>query len=266
MATRAEYLKQGYSQNQINKAIASSGMGGAPVDVKSANAKVATPAKPAPTTPAPTTPTPVTPKPVATATPKTPPASSAPVIPPAPVAKMSPDAETPAMRVGTTTAPQATTQPAPVSQPPVSPDNVTPADAAIASVTQPQEKPVATTPKPVTTTAKKETAQIGATETPKNYDVSTGREQEIQSNLTRISAENPALLTDRAKFDQAFGYATADAGKKALLDSFFDSSVKRSSNDYFALLASNSPFDPKLRTDPQFQSAKARFDSISGLK
>lgn len=239
MAKRSEYKKLGYTDEQINKAIASTGMGGTPVSVKPANA-VATPA----------------PAPVAPVTPTT---------PVAPIAQMSPDAETPATRAGTTAVPQATPQPAPVSQPPVSPDNVTPADAAIASAKQQaQEKPATTAPKPVETTAKKETTQLGATEATKNYDISTGREEEIQSNLTRISAENPALLTDRAKFDQAFGYATADVGKKALLDSFFNSkSANMDSGSIFSTLLSGGQIPKSNVGTSEFKIA---FNRLSNLR
>lgn len=64
-----------------------------------------------------------------------------------------------------------------------------------------------------------------------DFNVSAGRETEIQKNLNDISSGNPALLGDRAKFDQAFGYSTADAGKKALLDSFFESKQAKPDSD-----------------------------------
>ena len=37
-------------------------------------------------------------------------------------------------------------------------------------------------------------------------------------------------MTDRTKYDKAFGYATADEGKKALLDSFFANGKKAMDN------------------------------------
>ena len=85
-------------------------------------------------------------------------------------------------------------------------------------------------PKP-TTTAGKTTPSV-------NFDSSAGREVEINSNLSRISGDNPALLQDRQAFDKAFGYATADEGKKALLDSFFESKKPAADeNSLFGMLA-----------------------------
>jgi len=62
-----------------------------------------------------------------------------------------------------------------------------------------------------------------ATEPVINYNSSVGREGEISTNLTNITTQDPNLTKDRGLFDQAFGYSTADSGKKAILDSFFQS-------------------------------------------
>ena len=76
-------------------------------------------------------------------------------------------------------------------------------EAGVKTSTPEQAATLASAPAPVT--APKADAKAP------NWDVSAGREAEISSNLTRITGENPTLLSDRAKFDQAFGYATADA-------------------------------------------------------
>jgi hypothetical protein len=85
-----------------------------------------------------------------------------------------------------------------------------------------------------TTTPIAPTAEVKpvATVTPKapvktepviDYNVSTGRESAIQKNVTDITTANPALLKDRTAYNQAFGYDTADQGKKAMLDASFQS-------------------------------------------
>lgn len=54
-----------------------------------------------------------------------------------------------------------------------------------------------------------------------DFNKSQGREQEIQANIKQITTDNPALLKDRNAYNQAFGYETADAGKRAMLDASF---------------------------------------------
>lgn len=54
-----------------------------------------------------------------------------------------------------------------------------------------------------------------------NYDSSTNRESEISSNLSKITSSDTNLLKDRNAFNQKFWYATADAGKKKILDDYF---------------------------------------------
>lgn len=119
--------------------------------------------------------------------------------------------------------------------------------------------PTATTPAPVTT-PKPTTATAPVVD----FNVSTGREAEIQKNLNDITAGNAALLTDRAKYDQAFGYATADAGKKALLDSFFDSKrPKADETSIYAMLRHGQTVPKELESTPAFRTAKLRADAFS---
>ena len=111
------------------------------------------------------------------------------------------------------------------------------------SITQPTT-PVATTP-PATPAP---TETVTTTETPRattkmagstpviDYNVSTGREQEIQDNISKITQTNPNLLKDRNAYNQAFGYDTADQGKKALLDSTFNGQVKPNADQIFTSL------------------------------
>lgn len=99
-----------------------------------------------------------------------------------------------------------------------------------------------------------------------DYDVSTGRESEIQKNISDITATNPALTQDRAKFDAAFGYQTADVGKKALLDSFFDSKRVKSQDDFLGILNYGRTVSEDLKGSPEYKMAKSRFDAVQNYK
>ena len=85
------------------------------------------------------------------------------------------------------------------------PTQVTPATPTVAEVK----------PEPV------KTPTVKPIEAPIDYNKSQGREQEIQANIKQITTDNPALLKDRNAYNQAFGYDTADQGKKAMLDASF---------------------------------------------
>lgn len=92
-------------------------------------------------------------------------------------------------------------------------------------IKQQQEKfktPVVTTTEaPKIEPTKVETQKV---ETPKvDTNISAGREKEIIANLNEGAKNAPQLFKDRSSFDAAYGYTTADAGKKAILDSFFKS-------------------------------------------
>lgn len=93
-----------------------------------------------------------------------------------------------------------------------------------------------------------------------DYNVSAGREWEIQDNVAKITQTNPNLLKDRNAYNQAFGYETADAGKKALLDSTFSGQVKPSQDDIFnSMRAGVSVWDPK---STEFRQAQARINTF----
>ena len=72
----------------------------------------------------------------------------------------------------------------------------------------------------------------------KDFNLSTGRETEIQDNISKITQASPNLLKDRNAYNQAFGYETADTGKKALLDATFNGQMKPSQDDIFNSLRS----------------------------
>lgn len=94
-----------------------------------------------------------------------------------------------------------------------------------------------------------------------DYNTSVGRESEIQKNLQEGAKNAPALFKDRATFNAAYGYDTADAGKKALLDSFFNSQqVVPDENTLFAQIVSGQTqwIDTKSTA---YTSAKKRADN-----
>lgn len=123
-------------------------------------------------------------------------------------------------------------------------------------------------PAPVTPAPKVETPKAEAPKQPApvDFNVSAGREEEIQKNLASITATNPALTQDRAKFDAAFGYSTADAGKKALLDSFYDSKRPKTQDEMYAMMSSGAQIMGEASKTPEFASAKKRFDAVQAYK
>jgi hypothetical protein len=115
----------------------------------------------------------------------------------------------------TTPTPATPVTPVPMVQAPI--DSTTGLSAPIQS-TPATITPAPTEVKPVAPVTPKTPVK---TEPVIDYNVSTGREAEIQKNVTDITTANPALLKDRTAYNQAFGYDTADQGKKAMLDSSF---------------------------------------------
>lgn len=93
-------------------------------------------------------------------------------------------------------------------------------------------KPIETTPAPTTPPVTTPTHTVAKTE-PVDYNKSVGRESEIQKNITDITKSNPSLLKDRTAYDKAFGYATADEGKKAILDTQYQSLSSMGKNEIF---------------------------------
>jgi len=192
MATNKEYLAQGYSQDQINKALSGSGMGLGPSS--------ATPINP--------------PQPTTTVADSVGGPNFV-----APVAQPQADLDFNARQKAFDAANPLGTAEAIVNRN-IAPEAIT---AAKESITF---NPTTATQVSKPTKTPSESTKNGQETPVVNFDSSVGREAEINANLARISQENPNLLTDRSKFDSAFGYTTADIGKKALLDSFFDQGRK----------------------------------------
>jgi len=122
---------------------------------------------------------------------------------------------------------------------------------------------VATQPAPTQNTAK-----VAPNAPAIDYNKSEGRQEDINANLVNSTAANPALAKDRGAFDKAFGYATADEGKKALLDTFFAS--KQTAVDgnaiYSNLLQGIAVTDPEVLKSPQYARAKVRYDRVQNVK
>lgn len=75
---------------------------------------------------------------------------------------------------------------------------------------------------PIRTPNVAKTPQAAVATTPKtNFDTGVGRETDITSNIEQARTSNPNSFKSRNTFNQAFGYETADAAKKALLDKEF---------------------------------------------
>ncbi len=151
-------------------------------------------------------------------------------------------------------------QPAPIVNAPVDPN--TGLSKPLEPVAQPapvtQIQAEVKSPEPIKTEVASSTAK---TEPVIDYNVSAGREWEIQDNIAKITQTNPNLLKDRNAYNQAFGYETADAGKKALLDSTFSGQVKPSQDDIFNSMRSGvSVWDPK---STEFRQAQARINTFN---
>ena len=115
------------------------------------------------------------------------------------------------------------------------------------------------TPKPLDNTP------IKAQETPKaptvDFNVSQGREWDIQKNVTDITTTNPTLLKDRQAYDKAFWYATADEGKKAILDSNFKGGQPiEDSNAIFANLRAG--VSVPTSNSQEYRTAQARLNTF----
>ena len=70
-------------------------------------------------------------------------------------------------------------------------------------------------------------------------------------------------MNDRNAYNEAFGYSTADAGKKALLDSFWNSKQPvADETTLFGSILQNAPIDSKLKTTPEYQKALSRANNV----
>jgi hypothetical protein len=104
------------------------------------------------------------------------------------------------------------------------------------------------------------TTVASKTEAPIDYNKSQGREGDIQANIKQITTDNPALLKDRNAYNQAFGYDTADQGKKAMLDASFSTGnqVPTASAMYNAIVGkADIPEEQKLT--PSYKIAQNRY-------
>ena len=94
-----------------------------------------------------------------------------------------------------------------VEQPPPLTPPVQPIQPQVQAIPQ----PIAPTPEVKPTTPVQPTTPKPTEVKPQvDFNVSQGREGEIQKNIADITATNPNLLKDRNAYNQAFGYETAD--------------------------------------------------------
>lgn len=102
-----------------------------------------------------------------------------------------------------------------------------------------------------------------------DYNKSQGREQDIQSNIKQITTDNPALLKDRNAYNQAFGYDTADQGKRAMLDASFSTGnqVPTASAMYNAIVGkADIPEEQKITLSYKIaQNRYAKVSMFSGM-
>lgn len=135
------------------------------------------------------------------------------------------------------------------------PTPVTPPVTPTPTPTTPVTPPVKETVTPIKTEVKW-TPEV---KTP-DFNTSVGRENEINQNLANITASNQALLTDRNAFNQTFWYSTADDGKKALLDSFFQSKQAEITNPdtLYKTILSGAVIPESLKNTPNYKTALQR--------
>jgi len=96
---------------------------------------------------------------------------------------------------------------------------------------------------------------------PIDFNLSQGREWDIQKNVADITSTNPTLLKDRNAYNKAFGYETADQWKKALLDSAFQSGQPQTPNAdmMFSSILAKAPVPDDQKTTTQYKIAQNRY-------
>lgn len=100
-----------------------------------------------------------------------------------------------------------------------------------------------------------------------NYDSSIGRDREILANLSEGFKNAPDLFADEATFKASYGYATADEGKKRMLDAFYQAKQPKNEDQFFSILASGGRvWNESSKALPAYQSAVKRFDDIQKYK
>lgn len=159
--------------------------------------------------------------------------------------------------------------PAP-AQPPVQAPAPAPV-AAPATVSAPPviqaPAPTVQAPAPVKAAAPAKTPAAPVTNPQEYYDQSQKREQEILSNLDTGFKNDPTLFRDENTFKSSYGYATADEGKKRMLDAYWQSKQPKGENQFADILMSGGTvWNETSKRTPDYQRAQSRFDVVSQYK
>lgn len=99
-----------------------------------------------------------------------------------------------------------------------------------------------------------------------DFNVWSGREQDILKNLNEGFSNAPDLFQNKDTFKTAYGYATADDTKKKMLDAFFQSKSAQINNTdaLFQQIATNQPiYNQDTKRTPAYQKAFSRFSDMN---
>jgi hypothetical protein len=101
-----------------------------------------------------------------------------------------------------------------------------------------------------------------------DFNTSQGREQDILKNLNEGFTNAPSLFQNQESYRQAYGYDTADQGKKAILDSFFaGKQTPTDTNSILATLLSGGQItNPQITNTAEYKSAVGRIDKVNTIK
>ena len=141
---------------------------------------------------------------------------------------------------------------------PQAPQSVAPVQPVTPNTPPPTQN---VTPTAIPTEIKPTTPETKKVEPTIDFNLSQGREWDIQKNVADITAWNPTLLKDRNAYNQAFGYETADQWKKALLDSAFQSGQPQVPNAdmMFSSILMKAPVPDDQKTTTQYKIAQNRY-------
>lgn len=134
---------------------------------------------------------------------------------------------------------------------------------------QPTQTPVTPTQPVAPVTAEVPKTEIASTapkvEAPIDYNTSAGRESEIQKNVSELTKTNPNLLKDRNAYNKAFGYDTADQGKKAILDASFTWSQPApvTASSLYNIIASKQEVPLEQRNSGAYRVANNRYQRVN---
>ena len=243
MATRNEYKAMGYSDEQINKALANAGMGFAPQNVAPANAPVSFTAQKeviagqnAPVSGMSANPVPGVPA-------------------PAQVTQNAADVAWNERQKAFDLANPAGTKIENVTNPTQAQVDAQKGSLTFSPTTQATQVPTtATKPAETPKTTPSATVSKPASKDQAYFDNSTGREQEIVDNLNKFRDSG---VTDPDQIKKMAGYDTADARKKEIIDAF-TAVAKPDENQIFGMLATNSAVPPALKQTAEYKNATAR--------